>query len=261
MKTRLYHSALAISLASALAACSSTQPLPQNSVAFTLQATTPSALTISSSTSTPITFQVSAPSGTSAAGLTLNASTDARYCSLDQASATTDANGTATFNLISGPVGGVNCATSVTLLNVITSRGNATLNTFIRPLQRVLQTPPTVALPSVSVNITDAGPTTSTVTLAAPINLDAPDSAHSYGVYLAKTDVNGAVSGVTFVGRINSNTNFPMSFPGPINLASGGYNTVGLVLQGTAGVTNLGGNALLGNFTPAAGGSSNTDSG
>ena len=258
MKTSLHHAFLAVSLATALAACGSTPTAPQTTGVFTLQPTSASTLTVASGISTPITVQVNAPSGSSAAGLPLSATTDARYCTLDRTSATTDANGNATFNLTPGPIGGVTCTTSVTLLSVNSSRGNIAVNTFIRPLQRVLATPSGVALPSVSASVTDAGNAASTVTISALGNVAALDTAHTYGVYLAKTDVNGIANTVTLVGRISSGATFPVTFSGPANLASSGFNTVGLVLQGTAGISNLSGNALLGGFTVAPLGSSST---
>lgn len=230
MKTRLHHALLAVSLATALAACSSTPTPPQIPGAFTLQPTSASTLTVASGTSTLITVQVSAPSGSSATGLPLSATTDARYCTLDRTSATTDANGNATFNLTPGPIGGVTCTTSVTLLSVNSSRSNVAVNTFIRPLQRVLTIPAAVALPSVSVNVSDAGNAASAVTISGLSNVAALDAAHTFGVYLAKTDVNGIANSITLVGRVSSGTTFPVSFPGPANLASSGYNTVGLVL-------------------------------
>ncbi len=205
----------------------------------------------------PLTVQVVTATG-GVAGVTVNASSDTRFCTVSPASLSTDASGNAAFTVTALGVTGVNCGTSFAVVGQAAARGSVNFNTAIRAAQRPLIAPTAVSLPTATVGVTDAGAAAGSINVSAASNLPVPDASHVYGVYLAKQDANGNVSAVTLLGKTSS---FPLVAPlvAPANLAAGGYNVVALVLQsvGTGKVENLNNATLVSIFTPVAAGTAN----
>jgi hypothetical protein len=206
----------------------------------------------------PLIAQVVSASG-GAPGITLSASSDTRFCTVSPASASTDSGGNASFTVTALNITGVNCTTSLAVVGQPTSRGAVNFNTAIRPAQRTLGVVAAPALPSASVAVTDAGAAAGSVTISAASNLPAPDANHTYGVYIAKQDGSGNVSGVTLLGKTSS---FPSAaLNAPVNLAAAGFNVVAIALQsiGTGKLENLNNASLITSFTPAPAATANVN--
>jgi hypothetical protein len=235
-----------------LSACNSAPGIPAT---LTLNTVSGNNQIVSSGAASPapLVVQVLSSSG-AATGVALNASTDARYCSVAPLNATTDASGNASFTVSALGVAGVNCTTAIAIVGQPASRGALNFTTIIRPAQRALTAVSSPNLPTATVSVTDAGLGAGSVTVGAASNLPTPDANHVYGVYLAKQDASGNVSAVTLLGKTSS---FPSgALTAPTNLATAGFNVVALVLQsaGSGRVDNLNNATLISAFTPVPSG-------
>ncbi len=252
---RIQFSVVLISSALSLASCSSNTAFPST---YTLNPASNSNQIAASGSSVNVAVQLVDVGGAGVGNIKLSALADVRYCTVSPAGATTDASGNASFSVTALGITGVNCTTGITVVGASTSRATVNFATFIRPAQRGLSVPATVALPNGAATVTDAGAAASSISLSSIANLPAPDSNHTYGVYLAKQDLNGNVTGQTLLGKTAVLP--PLAaFVGPVNLASGGYNVLEVALQsvgaGKLDVTNSA--SLIGNFTPVAAGTAN----
>ena len=242
-------------------ACNTTTP-PGVPVTLTLNAVSGNNQIASSGAvaAAPLIAQVVSASG-GVAGVTLSASSDTRFCTVSPASVSTDSSGNASFTVTALNVTGVNCATSLAIVGQPTSRGTVNFSTAIRPAQRALSPVAPLALPNATVDLSDAGAAAGSVTVSAASNLPAPDANHTYGVYIAKQDLNGNISGVTLLGKTSS---FPSAaLAAPVNLAGAGFNVVAIALQsiGTGKLENLNSASLITLFTPVAAGTANVSVG
>jgi hypothetical protein len=126
-----------------------------------------------SGSSATLNVTASAAAGGSAAGLTLTATLNNGYCTLPSSTATTDANGNASFSVTAGSGGGLSCAVTVSLPSVSAARAALGFNLSIRDLQRALTAPSsTLTVP------TTPNPTTLDLsTVNALMSLSSPNAA------------------------------------------------------------------------------------
>ncbi len=210
-----------------------------------------------SAVGTPLVIQVVSSSG-AASGVSVAAFTDTRYCSISPATASTDTNGNASFTVTALAITGVTCNSNLTIVGQTVSRGTIAFNTFIRPAQRNLSLVSTLALPTATATVTDAGAATGSVNISAASNLPTPDSNHTYGIYMARQDINGNISNVSLLGK-SSSFPLPAALAAPTNLATNGNNVLAIVLQaiGAGRVNDLNNATLVTAFTPVAAGTAN----
>ncbi len=246
---------LGLGAALSLASCSSSTPLPTT---FTLNPSSGINQIAASGSSVNLGVQVVDASSSGVGNIKLSALSDARYCTVNPTTATTDASGNAAFSVTVLGITGVNCATGITIVGASTSRATVNFATFVRPAQRSLNVPASVIVPSGTATITDAGTSASSITISSIANLPTPDSGHTYGVYLAKQDANGNVTGQILLGK-TAVLPPAAAFAGPVNLAAGGYNVLEIALQsvgaGKLDVTNSA--SLIGTFAPVVAGAAN----
>ncbi len=116
------------------------------------------------------------------AGVRLSVTTDARVCTANPTTLTTDAQGEASFTLSALAATNVACNPAVAIDGgAASARGAVTFTGFIRPGQRELAVPPTLSLPLLDVAVQDGA--TSFITLDNFQNLPALDADHIYAVY------------------------------------------------------------------------------
>jgi hypothetical protein len=244
-----------IGAALSLASCSSSSSLPST---YTLNPTGSTNQITASGSSVNVGVQVVDASSSGVGNIKLSALSDARYCTVSPATATTDASGNAAFTVTTLGITGVNCTTGITVVGASASRATVNFATFVRPAQRGLSVPNSVVLPTGTATITDAGASASSITISSVANLPTPDSSHTYGVYLAKQDINGNVTGQTLLGK-TAVLPPTAAFAGPVNLASSGYNVLEIALQsaGAGKLDVINSASLIGTFTPVAAGSAN----
>ena len=125
---------------------------------------------IAAGSSATLSVNVSSNTGTAVSGLLLSATVNNGYCSLPNATVSTDANGNASFGVLAGSGGNLACTVGITLPGVNASRATVNFTINIRAIQRVLTAPvSSLSLATVPTPITiNLASTTAQMTLSSP---------------------------------------------------------------------------------------------
>ena len=125
---------------------------------------------IAAGSSTTLSVSVSSNTGGTVSGLVLSATVNNGYCSLPNATVSTDASGNASFGVLAGSGGSLACTVAIGLPSVNASRAAVNFTINIRAIQRVLTAPvsslsiATVPTPT-TINLAN---TTAQMTLSSP---------------------------------------------------------------------------------------------
>lgn len=169
----------------------------------------------------PLVVQAVDAKGQGVPDLSINVLTDSRLCSLPAEIPLTNAEGKLSIVLSAGVATDVVCPTVFTLNGqAASSRGSVSFTSFIRPAQRGLRLPTSLALPSVAVGIEDGAQ--SRFAFSEFRNWPVLSPAYRLNAYAYRAGPNGEIDCVRFLG----------SFPETVEVGAGTL-TVSLSLVGS----------------------------